>query len=288
MSLRSRYTLAAPTSVLSGVGLHSGKSVSVRVLPGPPISGIVLRDWDSGQEIPALAVNVVDTSRCTILGVAGWTVQTVEHLLSALAGAGVDDAVVETRGGEMPAVDGSAAPFLALILEAGVIKHDGERQALRLSRPYLLADKDGSTLFALPSPDFHATVVLDYPKQPWIGTQAAVFDSAHDDYAGHVAPARTYGFLAEIAWLQDRGLALGASRENGIALRDDGYDTPLRFDNELARHKLLDLIGDLSLVGHLLAARVVAIKPSHALNCRFARLMAAEASAAPLTFPKTV
>ena len=284
----ARHTLAAPTALLSGVGLHSGRPASVRVLPAPSGMGIVLRDGVSGQEIAARAGNVVDTSRCTILGVGGVAVQTVEHLLSALVGAGIDDALVETRGGEMPAADGSAAPFLALVREAGVVGHAGESRMLHLDRPLLLSGADGSMLLALPAPAFHATVVLDYPEHPWIGTQAAEFDATRDDYAAQVAPARTYGFLAEIAWLRGRGLALGASRENGIALRDDGYDAPLRFDNELARHKLLDLIGDLSLAGRPLAMRVVAVKPSHALNCRFARLLAADAAAVPPTLSETV
>jgi UDP-3-O-[3-hydroxymyristoyl] N-acetylglucosamine deacetylase len=235
---------------------------------------VTLRDLDSGQEIPARVSNVVDASRCTILGAGGIMVQTVEHLLSALAAMGVDDVLVETQGGEFPAADGSAAPFVRLIQAAGTAEHAGVLSPLRLGRPRLLQSDDGSSLLALPSPEFQATVVLDYPKHPWIGTLSADYDSRRDDYASEIAPARTYGFLGEIAWLQVRGLALGASRDNGIALREDGYDTTLRFDDELARHKLLDLIGDLSLIGRPLAARVIAVKPSHALNCRFARLLA--------------
>jgi UDP-3-O-[3-hydroxymyristoyl] N-acetylglucosamine deacetylase len=278
VSERFRRTLASPSDILSGVGLHSGKSATVRLLPTTSGEGVVLRDLDSGQEITAHALNVFDTSRCTILGKSGITVQTVEHLLSALAALGVDDVLVETQGGEFPAVDGSAAPFVSLIRAAGTAEHGGVVFPLRLDRPRLLQSEDGSTLLALPSPMFQATVVLDYPKYPWIGTQVADYDSFRDDYASEIAPARTYGFLGEIAWLQARGLALGASRENGIALRADGYDTTLRFDNELARHKLLDLIGDLSLIGRPLAARVIAVKPSHALNCRFARLLAEDAA----------
>jgi UDP-3-O-[3-hydroxymyristoyl] N-acetylglucosamine deacetylase len=259
VSERSRRTLASPSEVLSGVGLHSGRPASVRLLPVASGTGVTLRDLDSGQEIPA---------RVSIM------VQTVEHLLSALAAMGVDDVLVETQGGEFPAADGSAAPFVRLIQAAGTAEHAGVLSPLRLGRPRLLQSDDGSSLLALPSPEFQATVVLDYPKHPWIGTLSADYDSRRDDYASEIAPARTYGFLGEIAWLQVRGLALGASRDNGIALREDGYDTTLRFDDELARHKLLDLIGDLSLIGRPLAARVIAVKPSHALNCRFARLLA--------------
>lgn len=280
MSGRVRRTLAAATDIISGVGLHSGKAVSARVLPALCGSGLIVRHAETGQDIPAIAANVVDTSRCTVVGLSGVAVQTVEHLLSALAGARIDDAIVEVRGGEAPAVDGSAAVFLTAIRDAGTVEHGGELSPLHLSNPQLLTGADGSALLAFPASSFQATVVIDYPKHGWIGTQAVEFDPLRDDYGADIAPARTYGFLSEIAWLQERGLALGASRENGVALREDGYDSELRFQDELARHKMLDLIGDLSLVGRPLAARIVAIKPSHALNCHFARLLAGEA---PLT-----
>ncbi len=272
---RPRRTLAAPTAVLSGVGLHSGAATTVRLRPAPPGAGLVFRESPSGQEIAALAGNVVDTSRCTILGAGGATVQTVEHLLSTLAGLGVDDALIETSGGEVPAGDGSAVPFVALVRSGGLADQDGPRlEPLTLARPCLVEGDNGSSLVAMPSAVFGATVVLDYPGYSWIGTQAASFDADRDDYAAQIAPARTFGFLREIDWLQSRGLALGASRDNGIALREDGYDTPLRFADELARHKLLDLIGDLALIGRPLCARVFAIKPSHALNTRLARRLA--------------
>lgn len=273
--VRPRRTLAAPTDVLAGVGLHSGADTTVWLRPAPPGAGLIFRDAQSGQEIAALAANVSDTSRCTILGKDGVTVQTVEHLLSALAGLGVDDALVETSGGEMPAGDGSAAPFVGLIRAAGLRDQDGPPVApLALTRPCLVDGENGSSVVALPAPFFQATVVLDYPGHPWIGTQAVTFGADEGDYASDIAPARTFGFLREIGWLQSRALALGASRDNGIALREDGYDTPLRFADELARHKLLDLIGDLALVGRPLQAHVFAIKPSHALNTRLARLLA--------------
>lgn len=274
-AVRPRRTLIGPTETLAGVGLHSGAVASVRLLPAPPGAGLIFRDAQSGQEIPALAANVSDTSRCTILSMGGVSVQTVEHLLSALAALGVDDALIETSGGEMPAGDGSAAPFAALIQSVGLRDQPGPTiTPLALTRPCLLEGENGSSVVVLPAPTFRATVVLDYPGHPWIGTQAVTFDADGDDYASDIAPARTFGFLREIDWLQSRGLALGASRDNGVALREDGYDTPLRFPDELARHKLLDLIGDLSLVGRPVQAHFFAIKPSHALNTRLARRLA--------------
>lgn len=279
MSFDVRRTLAAATEIIAGVGLHSGQVAKAQIFPAVAGCGIVIRHAESGQDISASPANVVNTSRCTILGSDDVTVQTVEHLLSALAGARINDAIIEVRGGEAPAMDGSAAPFLEAIHGAGIASNGGELAPLRIHDPRLLTADNGSTLLAFPASAFHATVVLDYPNHPWIGTQVVEFDSLRNDYAADIAPARTYGFLSEIAWLRERGLALGASCENGIALREDGYDADLRFADELARHKMLDLIGDLSLVGSPLAMRIIAIKPSHTLNCHFARLLVEGAAA---------
>ena len=277
MTERPRVTLAAPSRVFEGVGLHSGADASVRFHPAPAGSGLTFRDRRSGQEIPARAANVTDTSRCTRLGLNGVEVQTVEHVLSALAGLGVDDALIETEGGEMPAADGSAAPFVALIRGAGLREQDCPAASpLTLTGPVTVS-AGAATVVALPSERFTLTVVLDYPRHPYLGTLAAVFDAGRDygraDYAAEVAPARTFGFLSEIEALRASGLGLGASRENAVVLGEDRYETPLRFPNELARHKLLDLMGDLSLIGRPLLAQIIAVRPSHTLNTRLARTL---------------
>jgi UDP-3-O-[3-hydroxymyristoyl] N-acetylglucosamine deacetylase len=267
---RPRFTLASPSTVLSGVGLHSGADAAVRLCPAPPGAGLVFRDRATGQEIPARAANVSDTSRCTRLSWGGRETQTVEHVLSALAGLGVDDALIETEGGELPATDGSAAPFAALIAAAGLREQPGPPvKPLTLSSPLALED-GASSVVALPSDRFRATVVLDYPRHPYLGTLAAAFDGAGGDYASAIAPARTFGFLSEIEWLRAHGLGLGATRDNAVVLGEDRYETPLRFPNELARHKLLDLIGDLALIGRPVSAHVIAVRPGHALNVRLA------------------
>ena len=275
---RPRRTLASPSALLEGVGLHSGAGASVRVLPAAPGTGRRFRDRESGQEFPATASNAEESARCTVLRDGSVTVQTVEHLLSALAALGVDDCVIETRGGEVPAADGSAAPFVALLQAAGLREQPGAApvEGVVPARPLLVSGENGALLIALPASHFQATLVLDYPDHPWIGTQAVAFDAGADDYARSVAPARTFGFIHELDWLQAHGLALGASRDNAVALGADGYETPLRFSDELARHKLLDLIGDLSLIGGPLRAQVIAVKPSHALNVRLARLLVRE------------
>lgn len=272
MTERARLTLAAPSVVLSGVGLHSGADASVRLLPAPSGTGLVFRRRADGQEIPALAANVGDTSRCTRLKSSGFEVQTVEHVLSALAGLGVADAVIEVDGPEVPAMDGSAEPFAAAILAVGTQAQAEPVQPLRLTEPVFVSE-NGCTLAVLPSPYFSASVVLDYPRHSYLGTQAAVFDGRSGDYAAQIAPARTFGFLSEIEALRARGLGLGASFDNAVVLGETHYETPLRFVNELARHKLLDLIGDLALIGRPLCAEILAVKPGHTLNVRLAQML---------------
>ena len=273
MSERPRLTLVAPSQVFDGVGLHSGADASVCFHPAPAGNGLTFRDRRTGQEIPARAANVTDTSRCTRLGLDGWEVQTVEHVLSALAGLGVDDAVIETEGGEMPAGDGSAAPFVALIREAGLRPQPGVMAWPLAPALPVTVTEGGTTLVALPAERLILTVVLDYPRHPYLGTSAATFDTALDEYDAEIAPARTFGFLSEIEALRALGLGLGASRENAVVLGEDRYETSLRFPNELARHKLLDLMGDLALIGRPLHMHVIAVRPSHTLNTRLARLL---------------
>ncbi len=193
-------------------------------------------------------------------------------MLSALSGLGVDDAVIAIDGPEVPAADGSAAPFAALILAAGMQEQEECIQPLRLAEPVFVS-QHGCTVAALPSDHFSASVVLDYPKHSYLGTQAAIFDGRAGDYAAQIAPARTFGFLSEIEALRAAGLGLGASYENALVLGESQYETPLRFANELARHKLLDLIGDLALTGRPICAEIVAVKPGHALNVRLAKML---------------
>ena len=273
MSERKRATLFQPSAVLSGVGLHSGADASLRLLPAPIGSGLVFRRKSDGQEIPALAANVSDTSRCTRLRSGNFEVQTVEHVLSALAGLGVDDAVIELDGPEVPAMDGSAAPFAALILHTGTAEQEAQVDPLNLTQPVFVSE-NGCTLAALPSDRFSLSVVLDYPRHAYLGTQAAVFGGISGRYFEEIAPARTFGFLSEIEALRARGLGLGASFDNAVVLGETQYETPLRFSNELARHKLLDLIGDLALAGRPICAEILAVKPGHTLNVRLARRLA--------------
>ncbi len=275
---RPRRTLTSESEVLRGVGLHSGQDASLRLCPAPPGAGLVFVDMGSGQEIPARPENVSDTSRCTILGHGNVRVQTVEHVLAALSALGVDDARIESQGGEMPAMDGSARLFADLVQAAGIREHGADAvPPLVVTTPVAVQGKDDASIVALPSETFRVSVMLDYPAYAYLGASAATFGGDADEFLAQIAPARTYGFLAELQWLRAHGLALGASADNAVALGETGYETGLRFPNELARHKLLDVLGDLALAGRPIQAHVLAFKPGHALNVALARRLCAGA-----------
>lgn len=270
---RRRRTLAAPTDVFHGVGLHSGKAASVQFLPAPSRTGRVFRNPETGQDIPANIKNLVETERCTILGSEGWTLSTVEHVLSALSGLDLDDVIIEAVGEELPIGDGSALPFVKLLEAAGAVEYGDETLPLRPLFPIMVAGDKGESIVCSPAPELRLTVVLDYPAHSFIGTQVSELTVDSSSYRSGISEARTYGFLSELEWLHKRGLGLGASRENVVVLRDDGYDSDLRYPDELARHKMLDLIGDLALTGRSIEAHIYAIKPSHRLNTKLASLL---------------
>lgn len=257
---------------VEGIGLHTGVSSSVLLCPASPGSGIVFA-FPGGQEISADARNVVDTRRATVLGHSSATARlsTVEHLLSACAGLGILDLRVETSGPELPIGDGSAGFWCDALVSAGGA---GEiRFGPSLAEPIEIFGKGGSFVAAYPAEKFTITVAIHF-DHPMVETQLARFIEG-DDFASAIAPARTFGFQEEVDALLKSGLALGGTLENALVIRPDRFSLPLRFDNELARHKLLDLIGDLSLAGNLPRAQIVANKPGHAINHEMARAIVA-------------
>jgi UDP-3-O-acyl N-acetylglucosamine deacetylase len=272
---RPRQTLARHSGRFSGVALHSGQNSWVEVGPADPGTGLVFVENSSQTKIPACPQNVCDTTRCTQIAANGVVVQTIEHVLSALAGLSIDDAVIMFEGDEMPAADGSAKPFVDLILSAGIKTHGDGTGVLPfvITEPQIVRGNEDAHIVVMPAQGFRATVILDYPKYGYLGTQVASYDPSVDNYSSEIAPARTYGFLSELAWLNEHGLALGASAENALVLGDTEYVSQRRFDNEPARHKLLDLIGDLSLVGRPIQGEIFAFKPSHALNVKLAAML---------------
>jgi UDP-3-O-acyl-N-acetylglucosamine deacetylase len=200
--------------------------------------------------------------------------ETVEHVLSALCGFGVTDAVVIVDGTELPIGDGSALPFIELLEEVGIAEVGGAMDELSITSPVVVSDGRGAVLTAVPSDKFWVMAVLDYSRYQALGVLAATYDGS--EYKSSISVARTYGFHHELEALRSAGLGLGASLENVVALGDDGAPdprTPFRMNDELVRHKILDMIGDFSLVGKKLNIGLVGLRPSHTLNVRLAKAL---------------
>jgi UDP-3-O-[3-hydroxymyristoyl] N-acetylglucosamine deacetylase len=254
-------TLAGPI-VLAGVGLHSGLPARLTIEPAPADHGVVFAV--SGERIPALLESVCEGTRCTGLGAASARVDTVEHVLAALAGLRIDNALVTVEGGEAPVLDGSARPLVEAIHAAGTVAIDGaRRRVLCLERPVYveLADARG---MAIPCDRYRVSVGVRFA--PPVGAQAVDFGCVHEDFAERIAPARTPGFASEWEQLKSMGLALGASMDNVLPIIDGQYALPQRVTDEVATHKALDLVGDLALLGAEIRAHVFTARGGHALN----------------------
>jgi len=267
-----QQTLAEPRE-LEGTGLHTGAPVRLRLVPADVQTGIRFRrtDLEGHPEIAATVANVIDTDRGTTIGENGQKVHTVEHVLSALVAARIDNVIVELDGPEPPAGDGSARIFSEAIASAGAREQDAPARFIELADPISVADRD-SSYTASPAPSYEVSVSIRF-DHPVIGRQFASFEVEPGVYGSEVAPARTFGFLSEVDSLRERGLGRGGSAENAILLTDSGLheETRLRFPDEFARHKVLDVIGDLGLLGARLKAHVVAQRPSHRGNVALAR-----------------
>jgi UDP-3-O-[3-hydroxymyristoyl] N-acetylglucosamine deacetylase len=248
---------------LQGVGLHSGKPARLVVAPGRPDTGIVFRP-ESGDLIPAAAESVVDSHYATTIGKNGVRIQTVEHLLAAAAGLGIDNLEVGVEGSEIPAGDGSAKPFAALLLAAGRVQQAAKRRPLSLPFP-IRVGTGGRWLYAMPHDGLKISYTLDN-DHPAIGTQVLAWEPTERSFVEELAPARTYGFLTDLGLLRKHGLARGVSLDNAVALDSRGTLNGLRYRDEFVRHKILDLVGDLALLGRPLHAHVIARNAGHALN----------------------
>jgi UDP-3-O-[3-hydroxymyristoyl] N-acetylglucosamine deacetylase len=248
-----------------GIGLHSGKRARIVLSPAPPDSGILFRAG-GGDPIPAAAENVVDSQNATTVGRGGVRIQTVEHLLAAAAGLGIDNVEVQVDGPEIPAADGSARPFVALLASAGRAPQGARRRSLRVPHP-IRVGAGARWLHVLPSDRLRISYTLDHPH-PAIGTQAFTCEPTERFFVDEVAPARTYGLLQDLGFLRKNGLARGVSLDNAVGLGKERPLNPLRFPDEFVRHKVLDLLGDLALLGRPLLGHIVARNGGHALNHR--------------------
>ena len=249
-----------------GVGLHSGAPVHLKILPAASGTGIVFRRTDlDGFELEALSRNVARVSYATSLMKRGVLISTTEHLLSAFVGMGIDNAIVELDNLELPILDGSAQPFVDLIRRAGVRKQRRARSFLKVLRPIEL--REGSKFIGVyPSDRYTVSYTIDFPH-PLIGRESRTLELTNGHYLAEVASARTFGFLHEAELMRQQGLIRGASEENAIVLTRDGLvNPPLRYSDEFVRHKILDLIGDLALIGRRILGNVVADRAGHAMH----------------------
>lgn len=249
-----------------GVGLHSGAPVKLRILPAPAGSGIIFRRVDLDNfEIEATSRNVARVSYATSLMKKGVLISTTEHLLSAFMGTGIDNALVELDNLELPILDGSARPFVEMILKVGIRKQRRSRTYLRIRQELEL--REGNKFIAVyPANRYSVSYAINFPHR-MIGRERFEVDLSGGNYLREIAPARTFGFLHEAEAMRQQGLIRGASTENAIVLtRDDIMNPPLRFKDEFVRHKVLDLIGDLALLGKQILGTVVADRAGHAMH----------------------
>ncbi len=287
----------------TGVGLHTGKKVLLTLRPAAVDTGIVFRriDLDGCPEIPAHPTHVGDTSMSTTLVYKDVRVSTVEHLLSAMAGLGIDNAYVDISAAEVPIMDGSAGPFVFLLQSAGIEEQNAAKRFIRIKSPIEVVDGDKWVRFE-PFDGFKVTFNIDFDHPAFRErAQTATVDFSTTSFVKEVSRARTFGFMRDLEQLQARDLALGGSMENAIVvddyriLNEDG----LRYDDEFVKHKVLDAIGDLYLLGHSLIGAFSGHKSGHALNNRLLRELLAkeeawelvtfdESSTAPISFTQPV
>jgi len=282
----SQHTLKSIAHV-TGVGLHSGEKVQLWLRPAAPDSGIVFHrvDLDPPVSIPASPEAVRETRLCTGLERDGVRIATVEHLMSALAGLGVDNVHIDVDGPEIPIMDGSAAPFVMMMLEAGLEAQPAPRRFLKVLKPVEVREGDKWVRLE-PYLGFRLEFSIAFHHPAISASQTrAVVDLSEHAYPRFVARARTFGFVHEVELLRELGLAQGGSLDNAIVLDEYRILNPegLRFPDEFVRHKILDAIGDLYLAGHPLLARYVAHKSGHALNNQLLRALMADRSAWELT-----
>lgn len=252
-----------------GIGLHSGKEVRVRLRPAPRDSGIVFHRVDKGVSIRADVASVVDSAYATTIGNEEARVRTIEHLLSALSGLGIDNLIIEIDGPEVPILDGSATEIAGAILRAGIAKQGKKAAYLRITSPVIIEDSH-SSIAAFPYNGRKITFRINF-DHGILGEQTLSLDINEENYIKEIAPARTFGFLKDVQYLMSKGLAKGGSLSNAIILTEKGIlnSSGLRFKDEFVRHKVLDAIGDFSLIGMPIHGHIIADRAGHTANIRF-------------------
>lgn len=272
-------------AAVSGVGLHSGASVRLTLAPAPVDSGIVFTS--RGVEIPAISQFVVDTNLNTSLGRGSVRIGTVEHLLAALSGCGIDNARIEVDGPEIPIADGSSEPFVALIREAGIHEQRAPRRYLMVRRPVTVSDEDKLARLSPARGKFAIQYTIDF-HHPLISDQSYSLEVTEKSFQKDIARARTFGFKRDVEHLHRAGLARGGSLDNAVVVDDFNILNPegLRYPDEFVRHKILDALGDLSLIGMPVIGQLTAVKSGHALNQLLVRRILAEPDACEVVQPR--
>jgi UDP-3-O-acyl N-acetylglucosamine deacetylase len=268
MVMDSQQTVRRPVS-LDGIGLHSGETVKMTLSPAAADTGILFRA-DDGTLIPANADHVVDTNSATTVGAFGVRVRTIEHLMAAAAALGIDNLMVDIDGPEVPAADGSAKPFVDLLRSAGRVSLGAPRRPITISQP-IRVGTESRWIEVLPADSLRISYTLDN-NHPIIGLQAGTFGISEEVFCDELAPARTYGFLRDVPAMRQSGLARGGSLENAIVVgKRSVLNDSLRFPDEFVRHKILDIIGDLYLLGYPIRGKVTARLTGHRDNIALLR-----------------
>ena len=276
----TRRTIQKPVE-LEGIGLHTGEKSSIRLKPARAGQGILFNRTDrDGKPIPATIDNVTELDRRTVLGQNGATIETVEHLMSALLAHRIDDLEVDLDGPEVPSLDGSAGGFFRAVARAGVREHENTTAgALAVSHPMMVTEGD-SRYTVTPFDGLRVTCTIEW-DHPLIGRQSGCYDIDEATYKHELADSRTFGFLSEAKELSGKGLIQGASEENTVILGDNGTAVDLRWPDEFVRHKTVDLLGDLALLGTRIDADITAFRPSHRGNLSLARALRAHSLRTP-------
>lgn len=282
LNSRSNHQRTLKSSIgCSGIGLHSGVRVAMKLHPAPVNTGIVFKRVDlvgGGSEIPARWDHIADSRMCTVLAAEnGISVATVEHLMAACYGMGVDNALIELNGPEVPAMDGSAAPFVFLMECAGVVEQDTPRQAIRILKPVVY--RNGSKEVGLAPAEHGLTVDFEIQfTAAAVGHQSCQFSIGRDIFKSEISKSRTFGFLSDVTALREAGLARGGSLENAIVVDGDRIlnEDGLRHSDEFVRHKALDAVGDLYLTGHRLIGHFHGVCSSHADTANLLRMVFAD------------
>ena len=252
----------------NGIGLHTGRKVNMTIKPAEVDEGIVFyrNDLSQNNEIRAELNNVSDTTLATTIGMNGTSVSTVEHLLSAFSGMGISNAIIEIDSFEIPVMDGSALPFVELLNKVGILVQNKPKKFLVIEKPVSVSDGTGKAMF-IPSSEFKITYDIDFDHSV-VGKQSYHMTFSPDIYEKYICPARTFGFLRDVEYLQAKGLALGGSLKNAVVLDDEKIINKegLRFPDEFVKHKILDAIGDLFLLGMPIIGHFMAYKSGHKLN----------------------